>query len=107
MSIMENLFEGYLNNAPVFATDSFTMDVLEQDVRLGVIAGAETCTLPPVAKAKGRFYSITAPATPTQNWTVASQDGTIAISETVNAANETLLLYSTGYAWLKVYSNLT
>lgn len=71
--------------------------------------GAITITLPRVAEAKGRFYSILArDADGTNTITVQDQDDSELWSDiTLNGPGDQVLLYSDGIHWWTVVSTLT
>lgn len=72
--------------------------------------GAIVITLPPVADAKGRIYSIIARAADTTNTiTIQDKDDSEcwAGDVTLNGVCDKLLLYSDGLAWLTLRSELT
>ena len=72
--------------------------------------GPFVITLPPVAGARGRFYTFIARAADTTNFvTIQDQDDSEcwAGDVTLNGACDKLMLYSDGLAWLTVRSELT
>jgi len=84
------------------AYTSDTMEVFEQVVLVDTdtVDGTFTVTLPPVAEAAGKFYSITL-IDDGGNLTVQDQDDSIGYAGdfVFDADAEALLLYSDGLAW--------
>jgi len=88
----------------VFPTDDYEMSVRDKVVRPSADgdSGAITITLPPVADAKGRFYSIVCRnADATNSVTVEDQDDSECWNGdfTMNGKCDALLLYSDGMFW--------
>jgi hypothetical protein len=69
--------------------------------------GAITITLPPVAEAKGRWYSIIARGISGGTVTVADKDDSEAWGGdvTMNSTGDRMLCYSDGISWLAFFAN--
>lgn len=80
---------------------SYQMKTYDYVVRPSGAVGAITVTLPPVAEAKGRFYSIIATSVAVGNITVADKDDSECWGGdlTLSAKCDALLLYSDGRCW--------
>ena len=89
---------------------AYTMSTRDQVVRpsAGPATGAFVITLPPVAEAKGRFYSIICrDADGTNTVTVAdnNDDSEMWLADIVmNNAGDRLFLYSDGLAWMPAFT---
>lgn len=80
-------------------TEAAVMKVTDYVVRTDSTAGAMTITLPSVAEAKGRIYSIYH-ETSDNNLTVADQSDSQAWSnQVITAAGGYLTVYSDGFRW--------
>ncbi len=87
---------------PLVDTQMTTRDYV---VRPDATAGAITITLPPVAEAKGRFYSIVSRFASAQNTiTIADKDDSECwIGDIVfNGKCDRVVLYSDGLCWIPV-----
>lgn len=89
------------------ATESQTLAVYEQVVRVDSSGGAVTITLPPVTEARGKFYSIKL-ITAGNNCTVQDQDDSYDFNESgthtivLTTATDFSLLYSDGEKWYQI-----
>lgn len=84
---------------------SYQMTTRDYVVRPDASAGAITITLPPVAEAKGRFYSIIPRvATGTNTVTIADKDDSECWTGdlVLNGKCDRVLLYSDGLAWIPI-----
>jgi hypothetical protein len=83
----------------------YQLTTYDQQVRPDATAGALTITLPPVAEAKGRFYSIVVRFASAQNTvTIADNDDSECwVGDIVlNGKCDRVLLYSDGLCWIPV-----
>lgn len=84
---------------------SYQMTTRDYVVRPDATAGAMTLTLPPVAEAKGRFYSIVSRFASAQNTITITDksDSECWIGDIVlNGKCDRVLLYSDGLTWIPV-----
>jgi len=92
----------------VFATAAFSMDINDLVVRLTTdnVLGF-TVTLPSVKEAKGRIYSITLVTDGGTNATIEDKVGDAGFSDVAfSDANDYVLLYSDGYKWHTLLSEV-
>lgn len=88
--------------APLFVgttvAATYAMNVRDNLVKVNC-AGTFTITLPPVSMCAGAFYLLRGVAGTSTVTIVDAGDSTIAISDTMNAAGEQMMVYSDGEAW--------
>jgi len=94
---MQEIVSG--DDAFAVKTESCTLALYEQQIRVNSTSGAVEIKLPPVAEAKGRLYSIIV-ETYVSAVTVVDQDDSYDWSDfTHNGTGDGNLIYSDGHVW--------
>jgi len=99
--------DGQVRDKYEFVTTTLVMDVYDQVVECDSTGGAFTVTLPNVAEAKGKMYSISLIV---DNGDVTIQDNDESrdwADLVMTAANDYALVYSDGRKWFTLDSQLT
>jgi hypothetical protein len=90
----------------VAKTAAATLELNENMVRADTTAGAMAITLPPVAEAAGKIFTVKL-VTDGGDLTLQDQDDSENFSDfTLNDANERVTLYSTGTDWVTIESTI-
>ncbi len=84
---------------PKHVTATYQMLPGDHHLRVVCTAGGYTITLPPVAECQGGFYLLRGVSGTATVTLVDKGDSAIAISDTMNAQGEQMMLYSDGEAW--------
>jgi hypothetical protein len=79
-------------------TTTYLMKVDDHLIRFAA-GGAYTITLPPVFEAKGGFYLLRCVSGTSTVTVVDAGDARLAVSDTLNADNEVMMVYSDGEMW--------
>lgn len=87
------------NTGGIVVSGTYQMHPGDHLVKFGV-ATAYTITLPPVADCNGSIYVLRAVGAGASTVTVVDKgDSLVAVSDTLNAANEAMIVYSDGEMW--------
>ena len=98
-SIQKRLMDDNRLDMPLYKTAAYSMKVGDLVVHYDTTAGAMAVTLPPVAAAKGKIYSIMLD-TDGGDLTIQDIDDSVSWSDlTCDDAGDGFLLYSDGQIW--------